>query len=63
MRLGLRSVLLIVAVVLLVLAAIVNDNAFDLLALGIAAFAGAFLVDDLGLGNARFVTRGKNRNP
>ncbi len=59
MRIGLRSILLIVAVVLLVLAAIVNDNAFDMLALGLAAFAGAFLVDDLGLSNARFGTRGE----
>jgi hypothetical protein len=57
MRLGIRSLLLIVAVVLLVLAAIVDDNSFDLLALGLAAFAAAFVVDDLGLGTARVGTR------
>jgi hypothetical protein len=50
MRLGLRSILLIVAIVLFVVAMLRETNASDLIALGLAVFAGAFLVGDLGLG-------------
>jgi hypothetical protein len=49
MRLGVRSILLLVAVILFIVAAISNDNFGDLLAFGLAAFAAAFLVDDFGL--------------
>lgn len=49
MHFGLRSILLVVAIVLFVLAVILDENAFDLLALGLAALAGSLLVDDLGL--------------
>jgi hypothetical protein len=50
MRLGLRAILLIVAIVLFVVAMVREGNASDLIALGLAVFAGAFLVGDMGLG-------------
>jgi hypothetical protein len=50
MRVGLRSILLIVAIVLFVVAMLRETNASDLIALGLAVFAGAFLIGDLGLG-------------
>jgi hypothetical protein len=50
MRLGVRSILLIVAIVLFVVAILRETNPSDLIALGLAVFAGAFLVGDLGLG-------------
>lgn len=46
MTLGLRSILLIVAVVLFLLSA-VTDGGGDLIAFGLAAFAAAFVVGDL----------------
>jgi hypothetical protein len=49
MRLGLRAILLIVAIVLFFVSMLVEDNQFDLLAIGLAVLAGAFLVGDLGL--------------
>ena len=50
MNLGLRTILLIVAVVLFVLAALTDSNSVDLLAFGLACLAGAFVVDELGPG-------------
>lgn len=51
MNLGLRSILLIVAIICFVLAAIgVGVGAVGLLPLGLAFFAGAFLVGDGGFG-------------
>ena len=51
MNLNARSLLLIVAVILFVLAALGIDlGSVSLVALGLAAFAGAFLVADLPLG-------------
>lgn len=49
MNITVRSILLAVAVVLFILALLIDDNYTDLLVLGLAAFAGAFLVDDLGV--------------
>jgi hypothetical protein len=49
MRFGLRGLLLIVAVVLFILAVVLDENGFDLLAIGLALMAGAMLVGDLGL--------------
>jgi hypothetical protein len=47
---GIRSILLLVAVVLFVLAAVgINLGDINLMALGLAFFAGAFLVGDGGL--------------
>jgi hypothetical protein len=56
MEFGLRTILLIVAVVLFVLAWLINDSYGDLIALGLTAFAGSFLVDALGLGERTFST-------
>ena len=50
MNMGLRSILLLVAVVLFVLATLnVSLGDINLLPLGLAFFAGAFLVGDGGL--------------
>lgn len=46
MTLGLRSILLLVAIVLFLIAALADGSA-DLLYFGLAAFAGSFLVGDL----------------
>ncbi len=62
MNLGLRTILLLVAVVLFVLAVFMDDNYADMLALGLAAFAGAFLSDALGYADRTFnSTRGDDR--
>ena len=51
MSLNARSLLLIVAVILFVLAALsINLGSVALVPLGLAAFAGAFLVGDTPLG-------------
>ena len=51
MNLSIRSILLLVAVVLFVLAAIgVNVGGVSLVPLGLAFFAGAFLVAEGGFG-------------
>jgi hypothetical protein len=51
MNLGIRSILLLVAVVVFVLAAVgVSLGNIGLEALGLAFFAGAFLVGDGGFG-------------
>ena len=49
MNLGLRAILLIVAIILFVLAALTDASA-DLLAFGLACLAAAFVVDELGIG-------------
>jgi hypothetical protein len=59
MRLNVQSILLIGAVVLFVLAALVKDNQFDLLAIGLALLAAAQLVAHVGprgFGRGRFRT-------
>jgi hypothetical protein len=48
MNLGLRTILLLAAVVLFVLAVFSDENFADFLSLGLAAFAGAFLSEALG---------------
>jgi hypothetical protein len=50
MNITVRTILLAAAVVLFVLALLMDDNWSDLVAIGLAAFAGAYLVDDLGVG-------------
>ena len=52
MTLGLRSILLIVAVVLFLIAA-VADGGSDMIAFGLAAFAASFVVGDLPMGDRR----------
>jgi hypothetical protein len=53
---GLRGILLAVAVVLFVIGVFSEERYQDVLALGLAAMAAAFLVDELGL-KTRFGTR------
>jgi hypothetical protein len=50
MNIGLRSILLIAAVVLFVVAIFVDASRLNWLAAGLAVFAGAFLVGELGPG-------------
>ena len=50
MRIGLREVLLLLAVVLFIVAAISDTSSSDLLLFGLAAFAAAFLLGDVDLG-------------
>jgi hypothetical protein len=47
-KLGLRSILLLVAVILFVVAIFADKNAVKWLAAGLAVFAGAFLLGDMG---------------
>ena len=54
MNLGLRTILLLAAVVLFVIAVFSDENYADLLALGLAAFAGAFLSDAMGWADRTF---------
>jgi hypothetical protein len=55
MTLGLRGILLIVAIVLFVVAAISDgDTAFNVLCIGLACLAGALLVEELGGVGIRF---------
>jgi uncharacterized membrane protein YgdD (TMEM256/DUF423 family) len=49
-RVGLRQILLIAAVVLFAIAAITDSSSIDYLAIGLACFAGALVVDELGFG-------------
>ena len=56
MNFGLRTILLLAAVVLFVIAVFTDENWADLVALGLAAFAGAFLSDALGYADRTFGT-------
>ena len=55
MTLGLRSILLLVAMILFVIAVFSDTNYSDLVAWGLAAFAASFLVGDANL--ASFTNR------
>jgi hypothetical protein len=59
MNLGLRTILLLAAVVLFVIALFADENYSDLLALGLAAFAGAFLSDAIGWADRTFGSTGR----
>lgn len=60
MQLGLRAILLVVAIILFIVAAITNgENAFDFLVLGLACVAGALVVEELGVGGARTFSGGR----
>jgi len=54
MNLGLRTILLLVAVVLFVIAVFSDTRWPDMIGLGLAAFAGAFLSDALGFADRSF---------
>jgi hypothetical protein len=59
MQLGLRAILLVVAIILFIVAAISKgDTAFNFLTLGLACVAGALLVEELGVGG-RISTGGR----
>ncbi len=63
MQLGLRAILLVVAIIFFIVAAISNgDNAFNFLVIGLACVAGALLVDELGVGG-RTPVGGGRREP
>ena len=59
MNLGLRTILLLAAVALFVIS-VFADDPFDLWAWGLAAFAGAFLSDALGMADRTFNSTRKN---
>ncbi len=61
MNFGLRTILLAAAVVLFLIALFSDENYSDLLALGLMAFAGAFLVEGLGLAERTFGTTNRDR--
>jgi hypothetical protein len=50
MNIGLRTLLLVVAIVLFVIATFSNTHELDLMAWGLAVLAAAFVVDELGIG-------------
>ena len=54
MNFGLRTILLAAAVVLFLIALFSDKNWTDLIALGLLAFAGAFLVAELGWAERTF---------
>ncbi len=56
MNMGLRTILLLVAVVLFVLAVFSDTRWTDFVALGLAAFAGAFVAEALGWADRSFNT-------
>ena len=60
MAFGLRTILLLVAVVLFVIGIFAEENYPDILTLGLAAFAGAFLSDALGWADRSFGTPGSS---
>jgi hypothetical protein len=47
MRLGLRTLLLALAVVLFIVSALTEENRFDFMAFGLAVFAGSFVIEDV----------------
>ena len=56
MNFGVRTILLAAAVVLFLVALFSDENWSDLVALGLLAFAGAFLAEGLGWGDRTFGT-------
>jgi len=53
MQLGVRAILLVVAIIFFIIAAVSNgDTAFNFLTLGLACIAGALVVEELGFGGA-----------
>jgi hypothetical protein len=56
MNLGVRTILLLVAVVFFILAVFSDTRWPDMIGIGLAAFAGAFLSDALGYADRTFGT-------
>ena len=63
MSFGLRTILLLVAVVLFVIGIFAEEHYADILTLGLAAFAGAFLSDALGWADRTFGAPGSTPRP
>jgi len=57
MRLGIKAILLIAAVILFFLAAVLEDGEFDAIALGLGCLAGSLLVGELNLEGRRRLGR------
>jgi hypothetical protein len=57
MNLGFRTILLCVSVALFVLAVFAEERYADMLTLGFAAFAGAFLVEAMGFADRTFTRK------
>lgn len=62
MQLGLRAILLVVAIILFIVAAITDADASNFLVLGLACLAGALLVEELGVGGAGRFSGGRRRD-
>jgi len=56
MKLGLRALLVGLAVVLFIVSALTEENRFDFLAFGLAVFAASFVVEDVAGGWFRRTT-------
>jgi hypothetical protein len=54
---GLRGLLLILATILFIVAALNDENFTDLLSVGLAVFAAAFVVEETGFGRNWSTTR------
>jgi hypothetical protein len=50
MTLSIRVLLMLLATILFIVAALNNDNFGDLVAIGLACFAGAFVLEETGIG-------------
>jgi hypothetical protein len=53
MRLGLRTLLVALAVVLFIVSVLTEENQFDFLAIGLAVFAASFVVEEVAGGYFR----------
>jgi hypothetical protein len=49
LRFGLRSVLLLIATLMFILAVFFDDNAFDVAMIGLACLSGALLIGEFGV--------------
>jgi hypothetical protein len=61
MNLGLKALLLLLAIVLFIVGALSDDNQEDLLFLGLAIFAASFIVEAIPLRNIMGDTRDRDR--
>jgi hypothetical protein len=57
LNIGLRGLLLLLATIMFIVAALNDDNFTDLLAIGLAVFAAAFVVEETGFGRDWSTTR------
>ena len=57
MRLGLRTLLVALAIILFVVAALTDDNQFEFMTIGLAVFAASFIAEEMAGGYFRRDTR------